>query len=163
MYPGYTLTDEEIRELAKNLSDFAFSMAKGNREAFVLAVKVLGGGAILGVAICLLVVLGQSYALGFYPARAIYGLWWASSPLIGLSLPIVLYLFGLIFFNGILFVERLYQATFSEHARQLFDKCGSAFFIVILVVAGVGLPIYAAYDSASKSNKMIAGNEILDL
>lgn len=34
------MTDEEFRENAKELSDFAFSMAKGNREAFVLENKI---------------------------------------------------------------------------------------------------------------------------
>ena len=163
MFPAPQMTDEEFREVARDLEDYLRSLLRKETAALILGGKVLGVAALIGIVVGALVAAGQIAALGLYPALTTYRFWWLSSPFIGAATPIAFYLVGLLFFVGSERVEKAYVATFSEQARKVLGRAGMVLLVALFVGMIVGLPMLIGFQEARKSNRVLADSELSTL
>lgn len=100
-------------------------------KAFILSL-------LCGIGMGFILALGQSYAIGFYPAWKIYGRWWVVSPSFGPSLFILMILMALL-------------VEYSERTRTTRFILGSFFSLAV----GASL-LVAAYKGTREENPLLS-------
>jgi hypothetical protein len=163
MYPPTTMTDEEFREFAEELEQSFRAILRGERKSISVAITVIGIGLLFGLAIGGLAAGGQTAALGFHPAWATYGAWWLLSPLIGAVVPMVIYIGSLIIFSGSVRVGRLFNATFSDRARDLLKIIAPILLVCATLGAAIMMPAFIAYQEARRANPILAESNLRSL
>jgi hypothetical protein len=144
------LSATEQGQQGQRASQFLRAMASGDRGDIVLALKIIGTGALVGAAAGAVMAVGESVAIGLDAARETYGMWWVLSPLFGATLPIAVYLFALLTEYGDL-ASKAIPARVSERVRRV---VGIA-FVTLLSTAAIGGLASWAFDYARRQNALL--------
>jgi len=95
-----------------------------------------------GAGVGLLLALGQSFAIGFYPAWKIYGLWWVVSPLYG-PLAVVLV---------------VVMSSVAEYIQSLASKIADVVFGVFFIIVIGSMILFVGYEGTREDNPLLSSH-----